>query len=104
MVQRMFDAAFTVTSELSTLSNRNLTLLILTDNKSLIDSIYKGCRTSEKRMILDISAAGEGYGSGALSDIGLLRSELNFTDALTKPMSQKEVSTVMVTGQHSPSQ
>lgn len=98
----IFDAAFTTTSELATLTNRQPPLRLFTDNKSLLDSISKGFRTSEKRLMLDITAARQGYRSGAISDIVLVTSAFNLADGLTKPMSQTALRPVQTFRQHTP--
>eukprot|EP00171_Calliarthron_tuberculosum_P004832 IDg4832t1 len=45
-------------------------------------------RTSEKRVMLDITAAREGFKDKVISDIGFVRSSHNLTYGLTKAMSQ----------------
>ena len=71
---------------------------ILTDSKSLLDVISKGSRTSEKRMMLDIAAAREGFRDKVISDIGFMRSSLNNAEGLTKAMQQKSLQKVLMTG------
>lgn len=98
----MFYASYTLTGELSTSTQHQLPLRLLTDNKSLFDSISKGSRTSEKRLMLDTAAAREGYRISAVSDIGLVPSEGNLADGLTKPMSQAALLSVISSGHHTP--
>ncbi len=54
-----FDVGYTLAAELSSLLEKKVPLILLTDNKSLLDVISNGTCTSEKRMMLDIAAARE---------------------------------------------
>lgn len=99
----MFDAAHTLASELQTLTSRITPLQLFTDNKSLFDTISRGSRTSEKRLMLDVFAAREGYKTGLISDIGFVRSQFNLADGLTKAMSQAAIRSILSTNRHTPS-
>lgn len=55
-----------------------------TDNKSLLYVISKGTRKSEKRLMLHISAAREGFREKEICDIGFVRTARNLADVLTK--------------------
>eukprot|EP00171_Calliarthron_tuberculosum_P023641 IDg23641t1 len=82
----LFDTAATLSDELSVVLNRTIAVQLLTDSKSLFDVISKGSRTSEKRTMLDIAAAREGFRDKVISDIGFVRSSSNLADGLTKKM------------------
>ena len=99
----LFDSAYTLKRELSILLNRTISLELFTDSKSLFDAISKGSRTSEKRLMLDVATARQGFRSGEISNIGLVRSERNVADGLTKPMAQAALREILQTGEHSPS-
>lgn len=58
------------------------------DNKCLFDVTSNGFRTSERRLLLDMTAAKDAYKDEEISDIGLVRSGDNSADCLTKQMSQ----------------
>ncbi len=73
-------------------------LILLTDSKSLFDVISNGTRTSEKRMMLEIAAAREGYRRKDISNIGFFRSSKNLADCLTKPMNQANLLSVLRSG------
>ena len=73
-------------------------LPLRTDSKSLFDVISKGSRASEKRMMLDIAAAREGFKEKTISDIGFVRSSQNIADGLTKAMQQSALQTVLTNG------
>ncbi len=81
-----FDVGYTRATELSSLLGRKVPLILLTGSKSLFDVISKGTRTSEKRMMLDIAAAREGYRRRDISNIGFVRSSKNLAGGLTKPI------------------
>ena len=70
---------------------------LFTENKYLFDAVSKGTRTSEKRLILDIAAAKEGFESKDISDIGFVRSNCNLADGLTKRMKQASLLELMKT-------
>lgn len=56
----LFDRAATMAAELSDILGKFTPVKLRTDYKSLFDVISKSSRTSEKRTMLDISAAREG--------------------------------------------
>eukprot|EP00171_Calliarthron_tuberculosum_P016586 IDg16586t1 len=94
----LFDRAATLSSELGDVYGKPIPVQLLTDSKSLFDVISKGSKTSEKRMMLDIAAAREGFRDKTISDIGFVRSASNLADGLTKPMSQAALQSVVSTG------
>ena len=79
---------------------RAVPMHLLTDSKSLFDIISKGTRTSEKRIMLDIHAAREGYRTREISNIGFVRSSSNLADGLTKEKMQKALFQLLQTGKH----
>lgn len=98
----VFDCAFTLSNEISSLLNRNINLDIFTDSKSLFDIISKGSKTSEKRLMLDVAAAREGFKTQDISNIGLVKSEHNVADGLTKEMTQATIRSILQLGMHKP--
>lgn len=71
---------------------------LLTDSRSLFDVISTVFSTSEKRMILDIAAAREGFRYKLIPDIGLVRSSENAADGLTKCMHQRTLQKILMDG------
>ena len=94
----LFDIAATLASELGEIYGRRIPVQLLTDSKSLFDVISKGSRTSEKRTMLDIAAAREGFRDKIISDIGFICSSSNIADGLTKSMSQAALQAAVSTG------
>lgn len=93
-----FDAAFTLRKELEYLqSGTQIPIKLLTDSKNLFDVISKGTRTSEKRLMLDVACAREGFRNMEINDIGFIRSNYNLADGLTKSMKQAGLLSVMNT-------
>lgn len=90
----MFDVAATLSLELGALYKRKVPLHLFTESKSLFDVISKGSRTSEKRLMLDIAAAREGFRDKLIFDIGFVRSNINLADRLTKLMKQESLQDV----------
>ena len=94
----LFDAAVTLSQKLRLLLHKDVPVQLLTDSKSLFDVVSKGSRTSERRMMLDIAAAREGFRNKVISDIGFVRSSKNVADGLTKSMSQSLMQRVIRAG------
>ena len=94
----LFDVAAILSAELEALLSTKVPVQLLADSKSLFDVISKGSRTSEKRMMLEIAAAREGFRDKVISDIGFVRSSLNTADGLTKAMQQGFLQKVPMTG------
>lgn len=93
----LFDAAAALAAELKNILNQTIPVQLLTDSKSLFDVISKGSRTSEKRTMLDVAAAREGFRDRVISDIGFVRSSQNVADDLTKDMSQAVLQRIIET-------
>ena len=99
----LFDHAFTLSAELRSIHpGAPVPVKLLTDNKSLFDVISKGSKTSEKRLMLDIAGAREGFGRHEISDIRFLRSEDNISDGMTKRMKQSALREMMQTSNFVP--
>lgn len=94
----MSDAAVTINKELSRILGKPIPLQLLTDSKCLFDVISKGSKTSEKRLMLDIAVAREQFRVADVSDIGLVRSEDNLADGLTKSMQQAALRDCVASG------
>ena len=62
----------------------NVQLYLLTDSKTLCDIISKACRTNEKRPMLDVYAARQGYKEQEISNIGFVRCDHNIADGIIK--------------------
>jgi hypothetical protein len=63
---------------------KTLPLLILTDSKPLFDVMVCSKYTTEKRLMIDISAAREGFNRHDITNICLISSEDNIADSMTK--------------------
>lgn len=95
----MFDAAFSLAEELRTIHPKlGVPVKLYTDSKSLFDVISKGSKTAEKRLMLDIACAREGFRRHDISDIGFIRGEDNLADGLTKSMRQAAIHKVLKEG------
>lgn len=76
----VFDIAVTLVDQLKTIFGLPVPVQPFTNSESLFDVISKGSRTSEKRMMLYIAAAREGFRHKTISDIGFVRSSDNVAD------------------------
>lgn len=91
----MFDIDIALSLQMSKIMSRHIPVQLFTDNKSLFDGISKGSRASEKRTMLHIPAAREGFRDNLTSDIGFVRSNSNIADGLTNPMNQAALRNVL---------
>lgn len=93
----MFDAAVALKTELQWILGRTIPVQLFTDSLCLFKIISKGSRTSEKRTMIDVAAAREGFRDMHISDIGFVRGKDNCADGLTKKMSRKVLQDIMRT-------
>lgn len=70
----LFDISATLSAELGDIFQLHIPVQLLTDSNCLFEVISKGSRTSEKRTMLDIAAAGERFRDKVVSEIGCVRS------------------------------
>jgi hypothetical protein len=63
---------------------QNIPIHAFTDLLSLFDVISRSNTTSEKRLLIDITAAKEAYKEGTIDTIGFIRTNFNPADAFTK--------------------
>lgn len=80
-----FDAAYIIKHDLERIYRQRLPLVMLTDSKQMFDVITRASHTTEKRLMIDVAAAREAYNRHEISNVGLVRSEHNVPDGLTKP-------------------
>ncbi|CDF33317.1 unnamed protein product [Chondrus crispus] len=93
-----FDCAFVLRHDLQKLYGRTIPLQMRTDSKQMFDVIMKASHTSERRLMIDIAAAREAYNENEISNVGLVRSEHNVADGLTKPKYCKALESLLRTG------
>jgi hypothetical protein len=93
-----FDQGYVLKNYLQELSGRNVPLTILTDSKTLFDVITKASYTREKRILIDLASVREGYRRFYIDDIGLISSEENLADGLTKETNMDKLREAVSTG------
>ena len=79
-----FDMAFTIRHDLQNITRIQIPIIILTDSLSLFDVLTKATTTSEKRLMIDLTAAKEAYKKREIDTIGFVRTEYNPADVFTK--------------------
>lgn len=79
-----FDQAYILKHDLQRILGQEIPLFMLTDSKLLFDVITGNRYTTEKRLMVDIAAVREAYNDRIIANIGLIRSEYNAADAMTK--------------------
>jgi hypothetical protein len=80
-----FDRSFILKHDIEDMLGIQVPLKLYTDSQSLFDVITKGSMTSERRLMIDIALAQEAFKRHWISNIGLVPSEHNLADGLTKP-------------------
>jgi len=80
-----FDAALIIKHDLKRIYDQNMPLVMLTDSKQMINVNTRASHTTEKRMMKDVAAAREAYKRYEISNVGLVRSEHDPENGLTKP-------------------
>lgn len=93
-----YDRAFILKHDLEQIYARKITLTMLTDSKQTFDVITKGSTTSERRLLIDICLAREAYAKGEIDHVGLVKSENNPADGLTKVKHCRALEDILVTG------
>ena len=91
----LFDVAATLYHKLGEVLGKKVPVQLFTDSESLFDVISRGSRTAEKRLMLDISTAKDGFKERVISDIDFFRSSRNLADGLTKAMNQATLGEVL---------
>ena len=94
----MFDMAIAPSKDLSTVLGKHTPAQLFTDSKSLFDIISKGSKTSEKRTMLVVVTAREGFLDRLISDIRFIRSSCSIADGLTQLKIQASMRTVLSSG------
>lgn len=92
-----FDTAFILKHDLERIYHQHLPLVMLPDSKQMFDVITRASHTTEKRLMIDVTAARQAYNRHEISNVGLVQSEHNIADGLTKPGQCAALSTMMQT-------
>lgn len=79
-----FDVAFTMRHELRKVIGKEVRLTMLTDSMSLFKVIINSSVLSEKRLMIDISAARQAYETNDIDHIGWIPTKANVANGLTK--------------------
>jgi len=79
-----FDHAFVIQHDLRRILKHPIGLKMFTDSKQLFDVITRASHTTEKRLMVEITAAREAYNRHEISTVGLVPGEVNPADGLTK--------------------
>jgi Reverse transcriptase (RNA-dependent DNA polymerase) len=93
-----FDCAFTLKHDLEGLLCQKVPVTILTDSRSLFDVITRNSATSERRLMIDVSATRQAYERHETSDVGFIRTSNNPADALTKRGYNAALMDILTTG------
>ena len=94
----LFDFAYTLKHDLKNVLRKELNIVLFTDSKCLFDTITRLSSTSEKRLLIDISALREAYCAGDIHNIGHVSSEHNIANSLTKKANSELFQEFLKTG------
>ena len=78
------DYTMELADDLSSILNRKVKTVLLTDSKCLFDTINKLTTVAEKRLLIDIASIRESYSNGDLSNVAHASSAHNLANSLTK--------------------
>jgi hypothetical protein len=93
-----FDRGPILKHELERMTGNCIPLMLFTDSKTLFDVITRARYTTETRLMIDISASREAFNERLISNIGLIKSEFNPADSLTKIGSNGAMLTLLRSG------
>eukprot|EP00173_Palmaria_palmata_P004734 Plantae.Rhodophyta-Palmaria_palmata.ctg7065.p2 GENE.Plantae.Rhodophyta-Palmaria_palmata.ctg7065~~Plantae.Rhodophyta-Palmaria_palmata.ctg7065.p2 ORF type:complete len:125 (-),score=17.48 Plantae.Rhodophyta-Palmaria_palmata.ctg7065:512-886(-) len=79
-----FDAGFLLRRQMEIIVGRVIPMLMPTDRKCLFDVLTSNKNTTEGRLMLKFFATRQAYGRKENDNIGLIKSEVNLADDLTK--------------------
>jgi hypothetical protein len=86
-----FDQGYTLKTDLQELFGRNIPLTILTDSKMIFRCHHKSIVYTRERILIDLASVREGYRRFDIDDIGLISSEENLSDSLTKETNMNKL-------------
>jgi hypothetical protein len=92
-----FDASFALKHDLGSMIGKPIPLLLLTDSRPLFDILVCAKCTTEKRLMIGIAAAREGFNRRDITNVCLIRSEHNVANAMTKLNSNPALHRLLVT-------
>jgi len=84
--------------DLERLCDCHIPMTILTDSKQLFDVVTRGSHPTEKRLLIDVAAAREAYNRREISNVGLVMSDNNIADSLTKVKPSGALEPLLATG------
>eukprot|EP00168_Porphyra_purpurea_P020863 TRINITY_DN895_c0_g1_i6.p1 TRINITY_DN895_c0_g1~~TRINITY_DN895_c0_g1_i6.p1 ORF type:complete len:1091 (+),score=259.84 TRINITY_DN895_c0_g1_i6:1132-4404(+) len=92
------DEAFVLRYDLETLYRRHIPLTIYTDSKQSFDVITRSTHPTEKRLLIDIAGLRESYTRREISSLGLVATEHNIADGMTKLKCGSALDCLLKTG------
>lgn len=93
-----FDEAFIIRYDLERIYGKHIPLSLYTDSKQLFEVVTKASHPTEKRLMVDIAAAREAYNRHDISNVGLIATNDNISDACTKRKPCPAMDTLLRTG------
>jgi hypothetical protein len=92
-----FDFAFSIRHDLQNKTQLQIPINILIDSLYLFDVLTKASTTSEKRLMIDLTAAKEAYKRREIDTIGFIRTKYYPADVFTKVTKCKILNEILLT-------
>jgi hypothetical protein len=93
-----FDASLSVRDQLEKLLKRKVSMTMYTDSKALYDVHTSNRTTTEARLAVELAATRQSCNQFEIQSVGLIRSEFNLADALTKQEPNDALYKALTTG------
>lgn len=87
-----------IAHDLHLITGKKFPVHLMTDSKSIFDTITKLSGVSEKRLMIDIAALRQSYSCGEITNIGHVLTRFNIADALTKKLKSSNLDELLKTG------
>lgn len=101
-ISDILDWTYTLNAELSNLLNQRIHLNLFKDTKDLFHVNSRASTTSETRIMLEFAYSREGFYSGTISNIGLVRSKEILATGLDNTMFEASLCTKLQSSTHTP--
>lgn len=92
------DEAFVLRYDLEELYRQHIPLTLYTDSKQSFDVVTRSTHPTEKRLLIDIAGLRESYDRREISGLGLVTTENNMADAMTKVKCGAALDCLLKTG------
>lgn len=93
-----YDGIIIIAKDLHNLLGADIHFIVFTDSRQVIDALTRGDRTTEKRLMIDITIVRKAYNQFEIHFVRLIRGEQNPSFALTKDNNSGASDKLLYTG------